>query len=95
LDRSSTVTLIIVSLAKAFIKIPPLYKIWQCLKKFQEGFSAQEINSADEGQLQYLANWVKGRVLEALKSRGQAHPEDADALIAIAKEHDDKIFEEG
>jgi hypothetical protein len=42
-----------------------------------------------------LSNWVKGRVWEALKSCGQSHPEDADALIAIAKEHDDKIFEEG
>lgn len=83
-----------VSLVEAFSRIPKLYRIRRCLHAFRNGFSGNNANRTDEHQAQYLENWVRDRMSEALKSLPEAYPQDAAALIETAKECDDKMFEE-
>lgn len=82
------------SLIKAFSRMQKLHRIVRCLQQFNDGFSGTEVNHSDEHQMQDLANWIRARTTDALKSSAKAYPQDAAALIEIAKKYDDLTMEQ-
>lgn len=89
----SSILITSLSLIQAFSKIPKLYKVHQGLQGFRNGFSTSNVKRTEE-EMKYLANWIKLRTSESLKSLSGAHPQDGAALIEIAKEYDEKMVEE-
>ena len=61
---------------------------------FRDGFLRNNFGRASEREAQQLANWIRGRISQALKSLQNAYPQDSLALIEITKEYDDKMCEE-
>lgn len=86
--------MVIVSLVEAFSRIPRLHKLHLCLQGFSTGFSRVSDTCSKKHQFQHLASWTKERLSEALNFIEEAHPQDAGALIEIAKGYDAEMFKE-
>ena len=79
---------------EVFSRITKLYHFYRCLGAFHDAFIKSNKYRSDENQIKLLRVWSRERLLDALRSRQVAHPQDAACLLKIVKEHGNKVVNE-
>lgn len=79
------------SLSTAFGKVGQLQKRLKSLRQFQNGLSSRS-TARNEGSAEgHVADWVYGKIEEALTSCHGTTSKDAAAIIDILKQYNDGI----
>ncbi len=79
---------------EAVSKTRGLYRIYKHLRELRRGFSKNNINRHDRDQVEYLADWVRNKISETLKSQRKVYSQDTAVLIKLTNKYDDKMFTE-